>query len=127
MLDVQPSKRLILFYSLLYGLTLVSLVIYSHSWPWLIAAITIASLLAAAILHLYTLWDLKTLICLPKGRIDLQFKKQIKRYDHITVCHQGPKLIILQCKNANEQRYVLCFFDAFIADDFASLQRHIQG
>jgi hypothetical protein len=55
--------------------------------------------------------------------MDLQFRTSMKHYDQITVCHQGPRLIILQCKNTRQQRYVLCLADAFSADDFGLLQR----
>lgn len=72
---------------------------------------------------LYSLCALKALTWLPKGAVELQFKTNVKRYEQITVCHQGPKLIILHCKNTHAQRYVLCLADAFSADDFGLLQR----
>jgi hypothetical protein len=74
-------------------------------------------------MSLYSLCDLKVLTWLPQGKMDLHFRTGMKHYDQITVCHQGPQLIILQCKNAHQQRYLLCLADAFIADDFGLLQR----
>jgi hypothetical protein len=74
-------------------------------------------------MSLYSLCALKTLISLPQGKMDLQFRKDVQSYDQVTVCHQGPKLIILHCKNLQQQRYVLCLADAFSADDFGLLQR----
>ncbi len=74
-------------------------------------------------MSLYSLCALQALISLPQGKIDLQFRTGIQHYDQITVCHQGPKLIILHCKNLQKQRYVLCLADAFSADDFGLLQR----
>jgi hypothetical protein len=55
--------------------------------------------------------------------MELHFRSSVKHYDHITIRHQGPKLIILHCKNTKEQRSVLCLADAFAAEDFAMLHR----
>lgn len=74
-------------------------------------------------MSLYSLCALKALTWLPQGKIELQFRTGMKYYNQITVCHQGPKLIILHCENPQKQRYVLCLADAFTADDFGLLQR----
>lgn len=79
-------------------------------------------------MSLYALCTLKAFIWLPKGKMDLRFRRgNIQSYDHITMIHQGPQLIILQCKNAHEQRYVLCLSDAFTSDDFGLLQRLLKS
>lgn len=126
-LALRPSKRLILLYSLLYGLSLVLILAYAKSWPWFISFIVIISISYAGTLSIYPLWALKAMIWLPAGKIDLQFKRDVQSYDQITVLHQGPQLIILQCKNAHQQRYLLCFADAFAAEDFALLQRLLKS
>ncbi len=78
-------------------------------------------------MSLYSLCALKALSLLPQGKIDLRFRKGSQHYDQIIVCHQGPKLIILHCKNLQKQRYVLCFSDAFTEDNFGLLQRLLKS
>jgi hypothetical protein len=106
---------------------LILIIVYGQSWPWFISTLIIISLLCAGIINLYSVCGIKALIWLPKGNMALQFKNGIKTYDQIIVCHQGPQLIILQCKNAHEQRYVLGLADAFTADDFGLLQRLLKS
>ena len=98
-------------------------IIYGKDWPGFIFFSVMISLLIAGLTSLYSLCALKTLTSLPQGKMDLQFRTGLKHYDQIIVCHQGPQLIILQCKNAHQQRYLLCLADAFTADDFGLLQR----
>jgi hypothetical protein len=74
-------------------------------------------------MSLYSLCAVKSLTWSTQGKMELRFRTNIQSYDHITVDHQGPKLIILHCKNIQKQRYVLCLADAFTADDFGLLQR----
>lgn len=78
-------------------------------------------------MSLYSLCAPKAFIWLPKGKMDLQFKRDVQSYDHLTMLHQGPQLIILHCKNARQQRYVLCLADAFVGDDFGLLQRLLKS
>ena len=122
-LAVRPSKRLILLYGLLYSLSLIWIIVYGKNWPWFIFFSVIISLSCAGVMSVYSLCTLKALTWLPQGKIELRFRTSLKYYDHITVCHQGPKLIILQCKSTQTQRYLLCLADAFNADDFGLLQR----
>lgn len=125
-LDVRPSKRLLLIYSLIYILTLSLIIVCTKTSPVFIVAMILASLLTAGIAQLYQLFQRKMLYCLPRGDIKLEFKSFSATYDKITICHQGPRLIVLSCKNNWQHRYMVCMSDSFSQHDFSALQRFLK-
>lgn len=122
-LDVRPSKRLIAIYSLLYTLTLGAIIICAKAWPVFISLTILISLLTAGIVAIKQLFYLKMLYWLPQGKIELHFKAFSAVYDKINVRHQGPRLIILSCKNSIQHSHLLLMSDSFSGDDFGALQR----
>ncbi|MBY0377859.1 MAG: hypothetical protein K2Q33_04780, partial [Gammaproteobacteria bacterium] len=76
---------------------------------------------------LYQLFYLKMLYCLPQGDIKLEFRSFLAVYTEIKICHQGPQLIVLSCKNNLQHRYVVCMKDSFSQNDFGILQRFLKS
>ncbi len=101
-------------------------IINTKIYPAFIVVIVTISLLTALIVQLHQLFHLKMLYCLPKGAIKLKFRSFSATYDKIKICHQGPRLIVLSCKNNWQHRYVLWMRDSFSPGDFAAVQRFLK-
>ena len=128
-LEIKPSKRLLLFYSLLYGIRCVASIYYS---PYLIITIILeVTLCVLAIVTLLPLYRLQQLSFYGDNSIDIVYRAVLwlpgesHHYESIHVNHRGRELIILQlsAKQRKRKYYLFCFWDCFSKFDFAALQR----
>ena len=125
-LDLRPSKRLIAFYTFIYGFTLIAIFANATTWPKFILGIVLSSVSIAGIFSVLQCCALKKIICLAPGKMELHFKSSIKTYDKIKIRHQGPTLIVLHVYQDKIQDSFVFFQDSFSEVHFAALQRFLK-
>jgi hypothetical protein len=130
-LEIKPSKRLILFYSLLYSISFIAVIYYA---PYLIIAVILELVLCVlTMLILLPLYRMRQFSFYGDNSVDIMYRaflwkaEECHHYESIQVNHRGRELIILQLLLKQEKRkyYLFCFWDSFSKCHFAALQRYV--